>query len=100
MGPLFYVIAILGCGEAETACEQVAVAESRYESLDACNAATEGAMAGYDGALYPVVVAQCRQAGAPAAKLLSRDVDLPQPSMAQPLRRASSPAARPAFTRL
>jgi len=100
MGPLFYVIAILGCGEAETQCEEVAVAESRYQSLESCTSATAAAMAAYGDALYPVVVAQCRQAGAPAARLLSRDVDLPEPPMAQPLRRASSPAARPAFTRL
>jgi len=100
MGPLHYVIAILGCGEAETACEQVAVGPSRYESLDACTAASESAMASYGDAFYPVVVAQCRRAGTPAVKLLSRDVDLPEPVMAQPLRRASSPLSRPAFTRL
>ena len=40
MGPAFYVMAILGCGEADTACQQVGVTQAQYESADACTAAT------------------------------------------------------------
>ena len=41
MGPAFYVIAILGCGEADSACQQVRVAEPVYQSVEACTAATD-----------------------------------------------------------
>ncbi len=79
MGPAFYIMAILGCGEADTQCEPVATVPARYESAAECNAATEDAIGQHAGdALYPVVVAQCRKAGEPAAQQIWADeVDLP-----------------------
>ena len=59
MGPAFYVMAILGCGEADTACQQVGVTQAQYESADACTAATADAVGRHGDLLYPVVVAQC-----------------------------------------
>ena len=63
MGPVFYFIAILGCGDAAEACEPVSLAPARYQSAQACVAASEETLArlGAD-VLYPVVTAQCRQA--------------------------------------
>jgi hypothetical protein len=80
MGPAFYIMAILGCGEADTQCQPVATVPARYESAAACNAATEDAIAEHGGdALYPVVVAQCRKAGEPAAQQIWADeVNLPE----------------------
>ena len=40
MGPGFYVIAILGCADGSAACTPVATMPTRYESRDACVAAT------------------------------------------------------------
>jgi len=63
------IMAILGCGDAGTACEPVGVAPVRYESVAACVAAQEDVLARTD-VMYPVVTAQCRPAsGATPAKL-------------------------------
>ena len=78
MGPAFYILAILGCGEGETACEQIATAGSSYQSVDACNQASEGALMSHVDAAFPVVVAQCRRADSPAsAQLWSDEVERP-----------------------
>lgn len=77
MGPAFYVLAILGCGEGETQCSQVAVAPASYQSQADCNAASEDALARHGDADYPVVVAQCRRADAQAAQLWADEVKLP-----------------------
>ncbi len=96
MGPAFYVLAILGCGEADTACEQVATAPAQYSSLEECNRATDAAVTQHQDALYPVVVAQCRRADAKVAeKLMPEQIDLPEPSRRPDVRRASYEPARP-----
>jgi hypothetical protein len=88
MGPAFYVMAIMGCGEADTACQQVALVESRYESLAACNAATADAVTRNIDLSFPVVAAQCRRADSELAeKLMPADVDLPAPEAAPATKR-------------
>lgn len=79
MGPAIYVMAILGCGEATDVCEPVATLPARYESAEACNSATVDAIQRHSEALYPVVVAECRAAGAPVAKVWADEVRLPAP---------------------
>ncbi len=80
MGPAYFVLAILGCGEGETACQQVAIADTRFTSVEACQSASEDTLMRHSDADYPVVVAQCRQAGQKAsAQVWSNDVALPQP---------------------
>ncbi|HEX8257120.1 MAG TPA: hypothetical protein VF589_05775 [Allosphingosinicella sp.] len=84
MGPAFYIMAIMGCGEADTACQQVAVAPARYESVEACNAATEDALMNNSDVAFPVVVAQCKPAaGAISQTLMPEQVDLPEPRPGQ-----------------
>ena len=34
MGPAIFIIAIMGCGEAEAPCQQVRTLEARYETPD------------------------------------------------------------------
>jgi hypothetical protein len=90
MGPAFYVMAILGCGEAEGACEPVSTLATRYESQDACNAATTRAIEKHSDLLYPVVVAQCRPANSPAsAQVWADEVKLPASHQAPKIQRAS-----------
>jgi hypothetical protein len=92
MGPAYYILAVLGCGEGETACQQVAIADAQFSSVAACQAASEDTLVRYSDADFPVVVAQCRKAGQQAAaQILGSEVALPQPGAEAPLqpRRAS-----------
>ena len=83
MGPAVFIMAIFGCGEAEASCRQVAVTQARYESVDACNAQSENALARYQDIEFPVVVAQCQRAGMQVAEQLrADDVKLPGPEQA------------------
>jgi hypothetical protein len=78
MNPALFVIAILGCGEGEAPCQPVQIVETRYESREACLAATDGALASVN-VDFPVVVAECRAEGAAATALGAADVHLPEP---------------------
>jgi hypothetical protein len=89
MGPAFYVMAILGCGEAETACEPVANVATQYHSAEACNAATTAAIEKHSDALYPVVVAQCRKAAGNAQQVFSDEIRLPDAQQPARVLRAS-----------
>ena len=77
MGPVFYVMAILGCGEADAACQQVDVARAQYQSVEACQVASETEIAERSELLFPVVVAQCRRADSPVSLVTADQVDLP-----------------------
>ncbi len=80
MNAALFVIAIMGCGEGSLPCEELLVAETRFESHEQCLAATEDALMrhGLD-APFPLVVAECRASGAPATRLMPADVMLPEP---------------------
>ena len=81
MEPLFYIMAILGCGESEAACQQVAVVERRYQNEAECLAATEDELLRRDDILFPAVVAQCRRADAGPQLIRGSDVMLPEPDL-------------------
>ena len=91
MGPVFYVMAILGCGEAEASCEQVASVPAQYQTIDACNAATPAEVERHSDLAFPVVVAQCQAAGRKLSQEVKADqIDLPEPTTRQtPVRRAA-----------
>jgi hypothetical protein len=89
MGPAFYVMAILGCGEAETACEPVANVATQYQRAEACNAATTAAIEKHVDALYPVVIAQCRKAANGAQQVFSDEIKLPDAQQPARVLRAS-----------
>jgi hypothetical protein len=78
VGPAFYILAILGCGEGETQCNQVAVAPASYQSQADCNAASEDLLARHTDADFPVVIAQCRRADSAATQVWADEVKLPQ----------------------
>jgi hypothetical protein len=67
MGPVTFVIAIMGCADGGAACSQVAQAPARYESAEACQAATAGVLASSTDFDFPTLVARCRATRAPAA---------------------------------
>ena len=90
MGPVVYVMAILGCGESADVCEPVATVPVRYESREACSAATTDAIQRHSDVLFPVVVAECRANGTPLAKVYADEVKLPAPDGTRPrIQRAS-----------
>jgi hypothetical protein len=90
MGPSLFILAVLGCGEAEAPCRQVAQLPAQYASVDACNAASEGALLRYQDIDYPVVVTQCLRVGERIAGQLQGDaVKLPAPERQSPVRRAT-----------
>jgi hypothetical protein len=60
VGPLTYVIAILGCGDGAVACEPVTTLEPRYASRAACVADTGSALLAHSRFDYPELVAECR----------------------------------------
>ena len=78
MEPLIYVMAILGCGEGDAACRQLALVETRYHTEAACLAATEEQLLRRDDLAFPNVVAECRRAGASAQPVRGRDVLRPE----------------------
>lgn len=67
MGPGFYVIAIMGCADGSAACTPVATMPARYESREACQAATVSALESAGDFDFPTLLAQCRAGKAPAA---------------------------------
>jgi hypothetical protein len=79
MGPVGFVLAILGCGEADAPCEQVQLAPARYESEAACLAASDDQLARHADAPFPVIVAECRAAGLRPASLRADEVRKPEP---------------------
>ncbi len=60
MGPVAYVIAILGCADGSTVCQPVATMPVQYESHAACSAATGSALAANSDFDFPTLVAECR----------------------------------------
>ncbi|HEX8512862.1 MAG TPA: hypothetical protein VF688_07125 [Allosphingosinicella sp.] len=82
MGPSIFIIAIMGCGEAEAPCQQVRTLEARYESQAACTAATETALTQNTDIDFPVVAAQCVAAGATVNPPKANQVKIPGPGHA------------------
>jgi hypothetical protein len=92
MGPALFLIAILGCGEADAPCQTVRTLETRYETQAACTAATEAEVAKAADVDAPVVVAQCVRAGA-SASVRAGEVKLP-PRGSAPLKVSPLGSAR------
>jgi hypothetical protein len=67
MGPMYFVIAIMGCGDGSTACTPVMTIPTRYESQAACEAATTSALLANSNFDYPSLLAQCRPSQLPSA---------------------------------
>ena len=78
MGPGTFLIAILGCGEAEAPCQQVRMLEPTYQSEAACTAATDTAILRNSDVDFPVVVAQCVAAGKAPQPLKANQVKRPE----------------------
>ncbi len=78
MEPVLFVMAILGCGEGDAPCREVALARTSYRSEAACLAATGAELSRRDDILYPTIVAQCRRADSGPRLLRGSEVNLPE----------------------
>ncbi|MFZ5748681.1 MAG: hypothetical protein ACOY45_13630 [Pseudomonadota bacterium] len=65
MDAIFYVMAILGCGDSGAQCDQVRVESVRYDSAAQCRAAMPDVLRRSTDLSYPVISAACRP-GTPA----------------------------------
>jgi hypothetical protein len=78
MGPVYYVIAILGCGDGSIQCAPVATVPTHYTSQASCAAATQDALLANSDLDFPTLVAQCRPGAArPAGTGDDRPAKLP-----------------------
>ncbi len=93
--PLAFVMAILGCGESDAPCRELAVVARRFESEAACLAGAEAELSRRDDIAFPSVVAQCRPAGSAPQMLRGSDVILPEPRVGAPVERFAVNGHRP-----
>lgn len=66
MGPVGYVIAILGCADGGSSCQVAATLAPRYESASQCQAAREPALDANTDLDFPTLIAECRSSITPA----------------------------------
>jgi hypothetical protein len=79
MGPVYYVIAILGCGDGSVDCSPAATVPTQYATQAECEAATQNALLANSDLDFPTLVAQCRPSRArpaTATKEKKRDQSL------------------------
>ena len=63
MEPLYFVMAILGCGDDGVSCQQARIEPVRYESAGQCQAAMTTALERNADLSFPVVQATCQRRG-------------------------------------
>ncbi|GGB26995.1 hypothetical protein GCM10011380_15750 [Sphingomonas metalli] len=67
MGPMYFVMAILGCGDGSEQCQQARLVPQRYATMAQCRAALPDQIARNTDVPFPVIGADCRRAGAEIA---------------------------------
>ena len=68
MEPLFYVMAIMGCGDGNVQCTEARVVPVHYASMAQCRAALPDQLVQNTDVLYPMIGAACRTQGMVYAK--------------------------------
>lgn len=63
MEPVLYVLAIMGCSDDSTQCQQARVEPAPYTSIAACQEAMSDALQRNTDLLYPVISASCQRQG-------------------------------------
>ncbi len=63
MEPVFFVMAILGCGDAGAECTPARVESARFATAAQCRAAMPAALARNSDLSFPVISADCRANG-------------------------------------
>ena len=73
MGPLIYVIAIMGCGDGQAQCAQQRIETARYNTAAQCQAAMPAALMRNTDIDFPTITAACRQIGTSMAQSVGKD---------------------------
>jgi hypothetical protein len=63
MEPVFFVMAILGCGDSQADCREARVDTAHYSTAAQCQAAMPTALARHTDLSFPVIAASCRANG-------------------------------------
>lgn len=63
MEPLFFVMAIMGCGDAGSACSEARIVPVQYTSFAACQEAMPAMLERNTDLSYPELDATCRASG-------------------------------------
>ena len=64
MEPFVYVMAIMGCADGGTMCQEVRLVETRYVSQLACQQDASAQLEANSDVSAPTILAQCRRATA------------------------------------
>ena len=67
MGPLVYIVAIMGCAADGALCQPVMREPVRFESMTACMAAAQASLERHTDLSYPVISARCETRGVQTA---------------------------------
>ena len=67
MEPVFFVLAIMGCGDASAACAEARVEPAHYSTVSQCQAALPAALARNTDLSFPVISGACKRVGAQVA---------------------------------
>lgn len=60
MGPVYFVIAIMGCADGSQACTPVATMPAQYTDRQSCAASVSKALAANSDLDFPTLIAECR----------------------------------------
>ncbi len=63
MGSVFFVMAIMGCGDGQAQCVPARIESVRYASMQQCRAALPQALMRNADLSFPVIAADCRASG-------------------------------------
>jgi hypothetical protein len=63
MQPIFFVLAIMGCGDNASGCAEARIEPARYSTVQQCQAAAPAALARHTDLSFPVISAACRSNG-------------------------------------
>ncbi len=77
MGPGYFIIAIMGCGDGSTACTPVATVPTHYATEAACSAGMNDALVAHSDLDFPSLLAECRSSAAPASASNERPQPIP-----------------------
>ena len=69
MNTMFFVMAILGCGDGNVACTEARIVPTRYTSMAQCRAALPEQLARNTDVPFPMIGADCRRSGADMASV-------------------------------
>lgn len=63
MQPIFYVLAIMGCGDDTSGCAEARVEPVRFATVQQCRAAAPDLLSRHTDLEFPVISAACRANG-------------------------------------